>query len=857
MLILLNLGEQDLDNDATHFFILGEPKIFTYYSIADGNWTDTLTWSTAGYLSTEAALRPPGSNDNIRIGNGKTITLNNSNHSVGSGRTVIVETGGEGFPNGHLDFDNDDRYLQGQGTFILDSGAAITIRHSQGIYNYSWSYRNYGCIRTSTREYNYNNHNSGHFKYGRLTTGTQSVGNGLPYYMQTFTCEQSSSTQQLTFPAYNLYHISDSIHIIQGNIIFSTINTKIGGNFIVELNGQYDFGTSILNASYTGNPSTGQQDSSSARPGGLMFTGTGIQYIWVKRADTTAQITINRLSLVKPSGKVISRNNINASQLFFHEANRANYNCSDYNKWIWGSINVLRLGGFTGSDATDPGWLYLSDPLYGYVEGRLLRSVATNGNESKRNRKQFPIGTNVKYAPMDIETQYLQTSGNGLVEVQAVEGNHPNFNPSNINPNTNIQRYYEITLPNNPASTMVIGNSTNLVFRARAIFTQDEPRGGIDPLDYDAFRLRSTLAWTNTLNIETINNTSTEFYFNLNTAPRQSGNNIFEVTSLFSSAPSITIMIGEAGAGTPERIFYSRNSGSWTNPNTWSYSSTLYENTETGYALDENSVNDYPRYSNTSFRDYAIIGAGDSVYCDTTNFYLAYALLEKSSSGVGKLVMPGENNFTTEQYVQKNGGKLFIGSASGITSPAIAGNILRRYTNSIINYDWNNLGVNNFAYIGGSTDAVQSTGSGLPNNIASLTINYSRTVANRYVDLTNNSNLIIQDSLIILNGRLRNRDENRNITICGNLSNYSSDVGFHNGTNPSNRAVIFDSTFNQQIKGTASLTLFPDTLRINKASGNVTAIQNIQLNSVVDIQSNTCFNLSDNYILTYEKTQIY
>ncbi|MDX9791697.1 MAG: hypothetical protein RBT61_12765, partial [Candidatus Kapabacteria bacterium] len=155
-------GNQNFHNNSTNYFIIGSPKIFTYYSIADGEFHSASTWSTAGYESMEEALRPPNSNDNIRIGNGKTVTLN-SNYSVGDDRLLVVETGGSEYENGHLVFGQDNILITGQGTFRLDSGAAVTIRHSQGISNNG----NNGCVRVSNsnRQYNYQNHNRGHFIY--------------------------------------------------------------------------------------------------------------------------------------------------------------------------------------------------------------------------------------------------------------------------------------------------------------------------------------------------------------------------------------------------------------------------------------------------------------------------------------------------------------------------------------------------------------------------------------------------------------------------------------------------------------------------------------------------------------------
>ncbi len=832
-------GNQLLNNNTTNFFILGEPKVFTYYSIADGNLTDTLTWSTAGYLSTEAALRPPSSNDNIRIGNGKTVTLNNSNHSIGSGRTFVVETGGEGFPNGHLDFDNDTRYLQGQGTFILDSGAAITIRHNEGIYNYNpWSTRNDGCIITRYREYNYNNHNSGHFIYAR--NGNQFTGNGFPPIVRTLQMNKPSGTLTFTGSAPIIQQVWDSLYLASGTANLSTVIMKVGGNFVIDNGASFTPGTTRPLSG--GSIGENNRRDTAQYASVVVFNGNGEQHIRGTFNDSSNPLVFNRLSLSKPSGIVISHFNIRTPIFWLKQPNRASFDVSTYNKYInvyhnndGGIYGLGRLDLFSSPEVLAT----ISDPIYGAIIGRLIRFI-----NNPENERFFPIGTLTKYAPIVLSRDNGYGSVAGLLEIQSVDGNHPNFNNNNINPNTNIQRYYEITRPVGLTPTYTQGTTP---LNLRIYFTQDEPRGGIDPEDYVSFRLISDINWTSTTSITTDDNTSLSLRARPNNNPSLTGNNIFSAPSEFSSANSITLMIGEAGAGTPERIFYSRNSGSWTDPNTWSYSTTLYENTETGYALDENSVNDYPRYSNTSFRDYAIIGAGDSVYCDTTNFYLAYALLEKSASGMGKLVMPGENNFTTEQYVQKNGGKLFIGSTSGINSPATAGNILRRYTSSIINYDWNDLGVNNFAYVG---TVNQATGSGLPTTIASLEINNT---GNNYVNLSKDANLLITDSLVILNGTFRNRDGDRTVTLLGDFINNSNGNGLHfvDQSNRSNRSFIFEGENISKIRGTADSTVFPSRIIINKTATSVIAEQNIHFNLNVEFQTNTLFSLADNYTVTF------
>jgi len=835
------INNSDLDNNSPHYFIIGEPRVFTFYSIANGNWNNPNTWSTASYTNTEPSSRAPESRDNIRIGNGKTVILN-VNHSVDAGRSVIVETGGSGFPGGNLEFADGLILLTGAGTFRLDSAGALTIRHAQGIT----ASGNTGCIRTTTRQFNFNSHNSGHFIYAG--TGAQVTGNGMPLTMRTFKVNKPSGTLSITGTTPVILYITDSLYFQSGNIDISNAITKVSGNFVIDNGATFNPGRfrpdSISNFNSL-TPAQRNANDTTLWHGVVVFNGNDNQFIR-GTFDTTQFLAFNRISLSKRSGNVISRFDIRTPVFWFKIGNRSNFDVFTNNKRL---LVYDSTGGYYALFRYD---LSLADSAYysnvGYVLGRLIRFIGANETGSNRI---FPIGTRTKYSMFVILAGQRQQGG--LIEIIAVDGNHPQFNPISINPNTNIQRYYEITLPYGMTPQYIQGNYT---LNTRLFFTQDEPRGGINPINYRGFRLLTTGFWTRTSNISTSGNTTTQLDIALNN-PSLGGNNIFNVTSQFSPASSIVLMIGEDPPTVTERIFYSRNSGNWTDPNTWAYATVLYEDTEQGYAITTNTVNDYPRYNNSSYRDYAIIGDGDSVYFNLSNVDLRYVLLEKSNNGVGKLVMPGENYIRTDQFVMKNGGKLYIGSVQGIVQNSTTqGNIRQLTSSSIINFNWNNLGNNNFAYIGAASDAVQETGSGLPSTIASLEINYNRSAADRYVNLTNNAPLTIRDSIVFRGGRFRNRDGAREINIQGDVVNYSNGVGFHNQANPSNRRIYFIDAMSQRIRGSANLTAFPSTVRIDKPSGNITSSVNIQFSDSVQFRTNTIFALNDNTITTFGANSI-
>ncbi len=829
-----------LSNTAPNFFILGTPQVFTYYSIADGDFEDASTWSTASYESNEAALRAPISNDNIKIGNGKVVTINN-NFSVGSGRTLRVETGAPGYENGHLVFASGTPIISGSGTFLLDSGAAVTIRHSEGIT----SFGNSGCVRTSTRNYNYNDNDRVNFIYAG--TGAQSTGNGLPTWprkMQTLQINKPSGTLSVSGSTPVILQTLDSMYIKQGTINLSNTIMKLEGNFVIDDGGTFTPGTKDI--SNGGSYGANNRSDSSSWEGVVFFNGSKDQYVrgTYNISDTNKRLVFNRFTVSKQAGNVICRFNIVTKTAFLTYANRGNIDVATFNKYL--EINPSGLYAFGRVDYYDNNnnlTLTTPDPTYGWVEGRLLRYVNTN-----ENKRIFPIGTKTKYAPLILNRQ---NGGNGtgqiggLLETQAVDGNHPLFSGTYMNENTNIQRYYEISIPD--GSDYVQGNRG---LDAQIFFTQDEPRGGINPTNYRAFRLLANDSWSSTDKMTNVSNSSTDMQTRVNFPNTVNGNQIFTAATVANGRPSITLMIGESPANT-QRVFYSKQSGNWNDPNTWvnETANILYENTELGYALPSNAANDYPRRNDGTSNDFAIIGDGDSVYFNVGNVNLKYVLLEKSAGGVGKLVMPGENYIKTDQYVQKNGGKLYIGSRRGIeTDQNSQGNIRRNTNNSIINYDWNNKGLNEFAYIGVSSNNIQNTGNGLPSTVASLTIDYNRTASDRYVDITNNTNLTINDSLVFINGRLRNNSGNKTITIRGDIINYSTDVGFDVS---SNRAVIFDSTKNQRIRGTSDLTAFPSTLQINKPAGTITANRDFTIDGTFDVLSDTYLNLDDDRILTF------
>jgi hypothetical protein len=833
-------------NDIPQYYVLGEPKVFTYYSISDGNFSDSTNWTTAGWGNSQTATRPPASFDNIRIGDGYSITLD-VNHTVDTDRYFSVETDGPSNQNGELILGTN--IISGAGEFRLDSGGAIRIGDPNGIVSSGSS----GNIRTSIRNFNYNNHNRGHFYYN--ASASQVVGSGLPNTVATLNLEIPAG-QSLTFPGsvpsdVRIYQVIDSIYVRSGELDIGNIITKLAGNIRFDSSGTFESadGTSndyrLTRPWSTTGANTASEDSTEDA-GAFIFNGFDDQYIWKDSTDTNLVLNFNRISLSNrnPDAKIISRNNLQCAQLFFHPVNRSNLDVASWNKYTnvytpSGTYNVLRVGRGGGSEG-DPGFDSLSVAKYGWVEGRLIRFSSSNDG-----RRIMPVGTGVKYAPVEFNRNQGGCDGcaGGLVEVQAVEGNHPLFDSTEINQNTNIQRYYEFTLPNGLTPNFVLGDRE---FRARFIFTEDEPRGGIDPsTDFFVFRLQDDSTWTNSQNMSTQNRTDTELWGYMNN-PSLNGNNLFEASSVFTGAPSITVMIGEPIPSAQERVFYSKQSGPWTDPNSWNSTTVAYEDTEIGYGLDTNEFNDYPKFNDGSFKDIVYIGAGDSIYYDTSAIDLRFVQLENTASGMGILTMAGENYFETEQFVQKNGARLEIGSVDGIfNSSTSTGNIRQEDSDNIINYNWNALNISNFAFVGDDGGDVISTGPAFPDIIDTLIIN---TVNNNdIVNLQNDSSLTIKGDLIFKNGRFRHLNDNRDLILYGNIVNDSRDNA-HDGNN--NIEVIFRGGKDQYIRGTNGYTDIDAPILIDKDSNDIIVETDLYFRRDVTFNSNTYLEMLDTTVLS-------
>lgn len=270
-------------------------------------------------------------------------------------------------------------------------------------------------------------------------------------------------------------------------------------------------------------------------------------------------------------------------------------------------------------------------------------------------------------------------------------------------------------------------------------------------------------------------------------------------------------MVGESAPYA--RIFYTRQNGAWSNPSTWS---------EINYGAAASTA--FPRLST----DIVFIGNGNSITLDSNRTLQSVTV--ESVSGQGTLTF-GSNILTGNQFVLNSGGKIVIGSTAGITTSGASGNV----QTTIRSYNPFSHNAGKFEYTG---TAAQATGNGLPTTVTSLEFSNTNTV-------TLGSSVTVSDSLIIKNGTVAAGANT--ITLNGQWVNNSSNTAFTSGTS----TVVFSDSLSQNIAGNFNTTF--NNVTINKTANNVTLQRNIQINGVLNFNSNT-FLIQNNRDITFGST---
>jgi hypothetical protein len=215
------------------------------------------------------------------------------------------------------------------------------------------------------------------------------------------------------------------------------------------------------------------------------------------------------------------------------------------------------------------------------------------------------------------------------------------------------------------------------------------------------------------------------------------------LTNQFSTPSSYlpSLLLGDwafANLNSFKRLFYSRQTGNWNDPNSWTLNSN-HTGVIFGAGLFPNLI-----------QDSVTIGGGTSgandhkITLNLTTALISGVALGTTNVNTGTLAT---STFTlnSQYFTLSNGSSLEIGNSNGITASSALGAIVT--TGSGVSRSFST--GSNYTYNGSST---QSTGDGLPNLVNNLTFNNSGTLNNNIVNLT--SSMSVSNSFTVLAGIL-------------------------------------------------------------------------------------------------------
>lgn len=638
--------------DAFGTFIVGEPDVLTFYTRANGNWTTASNWSTVGYGG-PAAFEYPGQNtSNFRafIGNGNTITLNQNVtvNSVGS-NTGWVQVDS----SGTLNFGT--YVINGTGEFRLAKDGRLITENSDGFR----ATGTLGSVQTSTRNYNYLNHNRGHFVYSGNQNQTQ-ANEALPSTIATLTVNKTGGT--LTFQ--RSLAISDSLYLQNGSMSL-TANITINGNI-------------RRNSGTTFNPNT------------TTITISGLQSDTLTNLDNNPFDFYN-LTLAKNNG---TGNFVLASNSAIRINNNLTFSNTGTNKSLidartYSGAYVIIAQNATVSNASN---------TRGWVNGELRKYIPSGDAPAVT----FEVGDSLLYSPFYLDFASGSNNGTaGYLGVKVFPGTHPymdlTYNPP-IAPSRLIgPKWWRLTLPQ--GSTFQRGNR-NVTIRAYFNVPGDDAYvdywGCVD-LTYIR-RWTDSVIWQPLYPNSTVSNDGT---FGCQDT-RQSGlSPSFTYSGALSSGLAYVqvanvntafgwteyigndLLLGDFVSGNQNTIarfynFYSIRDGDWTDPSTWSTVSLDDTLNPTNLAASDTTggrnriIYGFPRRQ----YDNVIIGRGRKVRLDAnigTNT-LTW-ILELNALAGPSVVVRDSGILDLNYHVLRgnsfkvyNGGKIIVGSNSGITT---------------------------------------------------------------------------------------------------------------------------------------------------------------------------------------------
>ncbi|MEN6510607.1 MAG: GEVED domain-containing protein [Chloroherpetonaceae bacterium] len=660
-------------------FIIGNPGIITFYSYNDGDWQNINSWSLSGYTINNPPTRIPNQNmDVVRIGNGKKITLQDGTYPTV--RNVIVET--YNGLTGYFQIIGDLNYFRGL-SFNLENNNTLGIQHVDGIRPESDG--NTGPVQTNARVY-------GTSRYiFNSTVGNQQTGTGIPNYVKTIICDNSSTSANRkvflsNYAGAPTVNIIDTLYIKQGTFSGGNRTLRVLNSFVIDsnsnegifepLSGKVIFDSTINHYIVLRNRSGAHFYDLELNKGQLFAKREG-----ANPTDSTHIYVQNTLNFVNPSifvlgdstNLVIQNSNINAITNF------------SSNKYIRTSRS----------------------------SGLLVRAFSATGLPKTYT---FPIGsfeTVDHYTPLEMTFQTVSQAGHvgsrvSPGDIGGFPGGHSHVSTA---PNAEyLKRYWVID--------SVTGN-----FIAKARFNY---------VDSDIFGTETNLdrlgRWRPPFE------QPSGFWMTVPVPSVDYTLNFFETTSNYSSNE----FQGDWTLGNIfafKRIFYSRQSGNWNDPNSWTYDPT-HSGPLFGAGIWPDNI-----------QDSVVIGGGiganppHEITLNVNANVMGTALgLNPSDIGILNTQM---NTISGNYFTMGDLSYLKIGSPNGISS-------LGNSTGNILTTQSRQFSANGIYEYNGSSN--QIIGNGLPNTVHSLFINNSGLAGNNSVVIDKNIN--VQKDLSILQGVL-------------------------------------------------------------------------------------------------------
>lgn len=710
-------------------FVVGEPNTITFYSYQDGNWQDINTWSLSGYTVPNPPTRIPNQNtDIVRIGNGRKVTLLDDG-TYPEVRNVIVEKY-NGNP-GYLQINGQLNYLRGL-IFQLDDDNTLGIQHIDGIKPVSDG--NVGPIQTNSRLFGVSRY------VFNSNTGNQITGNALPNYVKTIIVDNSTpSTNQKVFlsnyPGAPQVNIVDSLHIVQGIFNLGNRNIRLLGQLVID---------STLNEGKVEPLNSKVILDSNTNKNIVIRNRTGINLFDLQ--------LVNGDVTVKREGTKIT----NQSHLYVS------------NTLDFAGPSILALGDTTNIHITNSN----INAILNYSNNRFVRTSRTSGslirnfsNTGLPKTYVFPVGSyesGNNYAPVEVTISSMTTQGK--LGIRTSPGDYGGFPGGHARLSTSpsaeyIKRYWTIDSVTSSFSGLV-----------RFFYNQTEVVGYESNYNrlgrWNPVREQAGGLWTQYFNpsIDTVNN-------------------FFQTTSGFSSVD----LTGDWTIGNLyafRRIFFSRQSGNWNDPNSWTYSPT-HSGPIFGAGLwPDNSL------------DSAVIGGGDGGLNPpheiilNVNANIKGTALGTSPTNRG-ILNTNFNILSGDYFTMGDYSHLKITSPDGITT---VGNALGNIQTTITRSYNTNFGI--FEYNGNTNQAI---GNGLPSTVWNFITNNNGPANNNVVNI--DKNLSIQNNLTITQGALNlNTYTANNINSSGTFSISANARLIVGGSNNLSSVIANYSTYNLDVE---------------------------------------------------------